>query len=321
MDFNTVDLTATIAEMPPVDTQMGRAGLVEYGNSDDIVVWIERKATSLSLIQTAARGAPGGAIGGSTRDLFPVKMVHLPIEEGIARDSILGRRKFGTNNEMESYEDKANELMANGNMRFDLTEEQHRIDMLRGVVFDADRTKELYNFYNFFDIAENVFDFGVKSSGTKLLERSHKAVRAMRKEMGGLVARGYKAYCGPSFFDALVTHGDYEKAKLNTARAPELLDSVNRARVGLIEFEEYTFEANGEPALSDWECRIFPVGVPGMLLGRYGPATFESASGVQPRYAQMVPRPRGTGVDVFMEANWLHINTRPRAVLNSTAPA
>lgn len=321
MDFETVDLTATIAEMPPVDTQMGRAGLVNYANSDDVVVWIERQSTGLSLVQTAPRGAQGGAIGGSDRDMFPFKMVHLPIEEGIARDSILGRRQFGTINEMESYESKANELMVNGNLRFDLTEEMHRIDMLRGVVYDKDRTKVLHNFYDFFDIAENTFDFGVKSAGTKLLERSNKAVRAMRKEMGGLMANGFKAYCGSSFFDALVTHQDYEKIKVNTARAPELLDSVNSVRVGQIEFEEYTFEFGGTPALGEWECRIFPVGVPGMLLGRYGPATFESASGVQPRYAQMVPRARGTGVDVFMEANWIHINTRPRAVLNASAPA
>ena len=116
MEFITKDITAAMLDQNPVDTQMGRANLVEYNTTEDTIVWLDRKGTTIQMVPPAPRGAPGEAIGGSDRDAVPFRLLSYPLTEHVSVDAVRGKRRFGTVNEMETFQEKVNEKLAIGNV-------------------------------------------------------------------------------------------------------------------------------------------------------------------------------------------------------------
>lgn len=319
MEFITKDITAAMLDQDPVDTQMGRANLVEYNTTEDTIVWLDRKGTTIQMVPPAPRGAPGEAIGDSDRDAVPFRLLSYPLTEHVSVDAVRGKRRFGTVNEMETFQEKVNEKLAIGNARYDLTDEVQRVNMLRGKQVD-ESGNVLRDFFDVFGLTPQTFNFALDTGSTEIMAKVRQGVRLIQNELNGRMARGFICYVGSTAFDMLVTHKTYKESKLATPQAADLLTSVNQVKVGPVVFEEYTFRPNGQPMVGEYEMLLFPVGVQSMLLGRYGPATWEIDQPA-PRYAKQIADPKGTGVTIEMEAHSIHINTLPRCVVHGDARA
>ena len=94
-------------------------------------------------------------------------------------------------------------------------------------------------------------------------------------------------------------------------------DSVD---IGGITFIRYRGKVGSTPLIGDDDSYTVPTGVPGLLIGRFAPAPYNETVNTigLPIYAKALEKRNGTGWDLEMQSNPLHILTRPRAVIKGT---
>jgi len=317
MDFSLETLTAAINEMPHQPTQLGDSGLFEYAGVATLTVDIEKKGYTLGIVNTAPRGASGELMGRTQRDLRTFRVPHLPLFDQVMADEVQGVRQFGTTDQPEPLEARINEVMGLGKARLDYTLEYHRVGALKGIVYDKDGSV-LYNFFNEFEVAQQTHDFNLDSGDTDVREECDIVLEKISDHLGGMTMTGAVAWCGKTFFRDLVGHPSVKQTYLNQAQAAELRtqlpDSVD---VGGIIFRRYRGSVGGTAMIGDNDCYTVPTGVPQLLIGRFAPAPYnETVNTVGlPFYAKALEKRNGTGWDLEMQTNPLHVCTRPRAII------
>jgi len=319
--FTLAEMTAAINMLPHVPTMLGDSGLFEYSGVSTLTVQVERQGQSLALVSSKARGGPGGPIGRNTRDLRPFNLVHLPLDDKILADEVQGVRDFGTDGSLTPLEKRRNEVMQLGMRRFDLTMEFHRVNALRGIVYDADGSSVLHDFLTEFGVSQVVVDFELDQAATELRSKCDQIINTIEDELAGNVFTGVVGYCGRTFWQSLITHKSVKETYLNTAQAASLRgDTTLQFDFGGITWRKYRGSFNGTQAIGANECTLVPTGVPGLLIGRFGPADYNETVNTigLPMYARGIPMRNNKGWDIEMQSNPIHILTRPRAVVRGT---
>ena len=320
MDFSLQTLTATINEMPHLPTLLGDSGLFSYNGVATLTVDIEKQGNTLALVQTAARGAPGAAIGRKSRDLRTFRIPHLPLNDQVLADEVQGVRAFGTTDQAEPVERRVNEVMQLGVNRFDYTMEFHRVGALKGLVLDSSGDT-LFDFFSEFGVAQNVLDFILDSASTDVRSKCDEALDLIAAELGGVMTTGAVAYCGKNYWRSFIGHKSVKETFLNQAQAAELRSAVpDTFDFGGINWNRYRGQVGNTPMIGDDEAYIVPLGVPNLLIGRFAPANYNETVNTMglPLYAKGIEKRNGTGWDLEMQSNPIHINTRPRAVIKAT---
>lgn len=317
MDFSLETLTAAINEMPHKPTQLGDSGLFEYDGVATLTVEIEKDGYTLDIVSTAARGAPGASMGRAHRDLRTFRIPHIPMNDQVMADEVQGVRQFGTTDQPEPLEARINQVLAIGKGKLDYTLEYHRVGALKGIVYDKDGSV-LYNFFDEFGVAQQTHDFNLDNGDTDVREECDIALEKISDHLGGVMMTGAVAWCGKTFFRDVVGHPSVKQTYLNQAQAAELRtqlpDSVD---IGGIIFRRYRGNLGGTAMIGDNDCHIVPTGVSGLLIGRFAPAPYnETVNTVGlPFYAKAIEKRNGTGWDLEMQTNPLHVCTRPRAII------
>lgn len=317
MDFSLQTLTAAIIEMPHLPTQLGDSGLFTYAGVPTLTVDIEKQGNTLALVQTAPRGAPGQAMGRKGRNIRTFRLPHLPLNDQVLADEVQGVRAFGTTDEPEPLQRRVNEVMQLGVNRLDYTLEYHRMGALKGIVFDADGS-ELFNYFTEFDVAQNSMFFGLDSASTEVRAKCDEACDLIADELGGIMMTGVEAYAGKTFWRSLITHKTTKESYLGQAEAAQLRSAMpDTFDYGGINWKRYRGKVGSTPMVADDEAYIVPTGVPDLLIGRFAPANYnETVNTVGlPIYAKGIEKRNGTGWDLEMQSNPIHILTRPRAVI------
>ena len=319
--FTLAEMTAAINQLPHVPTQLGDSGLFEYSGVSTLTVQVERQGQTLALVSSRPRGAPGQPIGRNTRDLRPFNLVHLPLDDKILADEVQGVRDFGTDGSLTPLEKRRNEVMQHGMRRLDLTLEFHRVNALKGIVYDADGTTVLHDFFTEFGVAPNTLDFVLDNAATEVRAKCDEAGDLIEDELGGNPFTGMVAYCGRTFWKSLVTDKSVKETYLNTIQAASLRgDPAEQVEFGGITWRKYRGAANGSQMIGANDAYIVPTGVPGLLIGRFGPADYNETVNTigLPVYARGIPMRNNKGWDIEMQSNPIHILTRPRAVIRAT---
>ncbi len=320
MDFSLETLTAAINEMPHQPTQLGDSGLFEYAGVSTLDVKIEKKGYELSIVNTAARGASGDLMGRSRRDLLPFLIPHIPLFDQVMADEVQGVRQFGTTDQPEPLEAKINEVMALGKFRLDYTLEYHRVGALKGIVYDKDGTV-IYNLFNEFGVAQQTHDFNLDNGDTDVRKECSIVLEKISDHLGGVTMTGAVSWCGKDKFRALVTHPSVVKTYLNQAQAAELRGALpDTVDIGGILFRLYRGNVGGVSMIGDDESYTVPTGVSQLLIGRFAPAPYNETVNTPglPFYAKAIEKRNGTGWDLEMQTNPLHVCTRPRAIIKGT---
>lgn len=319
--FTLSEMTAAINALPHIPTQLGDSGLFEYAGVSTLVVQVERQGQTLALVASKPRGTAGSAIGRNTRDLRPFNLVHLPLEDSIMADEVQGVRAFGSEGTLTPLEQRRNEVMQHGMRRFDLTMEYHRIGALKGVVYDADGSTVLHDFFAEFGVSQQTLDFELDVTTTDVRLKCDTVINMIDDELGGNPYTGIVAYCGRTFWQSFIGHKSVKETYLNQAQAAQLrgnpTDSVD---FGGITWVKYRGAANGQQMIGVNDCYIVPRGVPGLLIGRFGPANYNETVNTTglPMYARGIPKRNNTGWDIEMQSNPIHMLTRPRAVVKGS---
>lgn len=322
MSFELAELTAALENTDYMPQLLGSLGLFSYRGIRGITAQIERRGTTLQLLETTARGAPGVPIGRSTRDMLPVNVCHIQADDTILADEVLGEREFGTEDQPSDIQMRLAEVLGIGRQAIEYTMEYHRVGALKGVVYDKNGTKVLADMYQIFGVEKNTDTLNLSSDSTKLRVKFDDFKDKIFDELGGISWAGVHAVAGKTAWKKFVDFKEVRSTYENTADAALLRSGLGESySYADITVRRYRGKgANGQPMIDDNKIYFYPVGVRDLFIGRFGCADYWDAVNQigLPLYAQGVWRTDNRGVDIEMQSNPLHLCTRPRAVLEVT---
>lgn len=325
--FSLTSLTDAINKRPYQPGRLGQLGLFQARGITTTALYVEEKSGVLSLVQTSARGGPGGTVGTNLRTARPFRVPHIQQNGTVVADEVQNVRAFGGEDVTRTIQDLVNEK--NGEMQDNIlaTQEFHRIGAVKGLVLDADGTT-LFNLFTEFGVTQQTLDIALSVAGTKVRNRIVAAKRLAEDELGGVTITGWRAFCGKNYFDALVDHATVIEAY--KYQQGQVLGTDLRETgfsYGGVIWEEYRGsvapQAGGAAVsfVDDDQAWLVPI-VPGMFVTRFAPADYEETVNTLglPFYARQAADPSGFNKYRALEvqSNPISLCLRPRAVIKLT---
>lgn len=322
--FKAISLTDSINALPFKPSRIGSMGLFDPQGITTTTVVIEEKDGLLTLIPTAARGAPYTYGRGVERKARAFKVPHLPLNDVILAADVQGIRKFGSADEQEGVVDVVNDRLEVMRQSHEVTLEYHRIGAIHGEIFDADGTTTIYNLFTEFEVTQVTFDWDLGNSTAEIRSTCIDVKEAIEEGLGAMPYDHVHAFCGKTWFKKLIAH---TKVKEAFARYRDSEFLRNDPRKGF-EFADIVFEVYrgkmGSSSPIDFidpdQARFFPVGVPNLFKTYFAPADFVEAVGTigLPYYAKQQIMKFDKGVEMHTQSNPLCICTRPRTLVEGT---
>ena len=320
--FSVSSLTASVNAMEEVPGQLGAEGLFEEDGVSTTTIQVEQKGSTLSLVKAAQRGTSGQNSARAGRNLIPFNLVHLPQMDAILADTIQNKRAFGSETEVEQVQAEVNSVLFLMKANNDATIEYQRMGALQGKILDADGTSVIENLYTKFGVAQPTQAIALSTTTTKVRDIIVKAKRARSKELGNVLVKAWRCKCSATFFDALIGHDEvkvaYDRWMEGAALRGDMSDGF---MYGDVLFQVYDATVDGKDFIADGEAFMYPVGVPGMFITRFGPADYMETVNTKglPYYAKQERMRMDKGVDLELQSNTLSLCTRPKGVLKLTA--
>lgn len=329
--FSVVSLTDAINEVEFIPGAAGReVDWVESGVPTTTIA-IERKGESLVLVDPTPRGSPGTAIAKPKRDIRNLAVPHYEVQSSVMADEIQGVRAFGQESEVEVIQTKVNERMREMvQLSIDPTLEYQRIGAVKGIILNGNGDT-LYNLFDEFGVTQDAeigFDVVTDNSATGgLRKKVNAALRLLATNLKGTPFRGVKAFCGDTFYDALVTNKEVVQTYLNWTAAADLRGNAMGPYEAFpwagITWINYRGAVGATAFVDATKCHIFPVGVPGLFRTVYAPADYVETVNTNglPRYARQYEMQNGKGIHLDAQSNALNYCTRPKALLKGKSAA
>lgn len=326
--FSVTRMTNAMREISYVPSRIGQLGLFQTESIDTLDVAIEKAdAEQLVLIASSPRGGVGDPRDMAKRSLRKLGVPHFQRNDAIYADEVQQVRAFGQETAVETLAGKIASKAAVHSQDFALTEEYHRLNVIKtGNLLDANGDV-LYNYATEFGEAmpaEIDFDLDNASPAEGALRKKCAGVvRSISNSLGGLPYRGIHALCGDAFFDDLIAHKEVRETYKNHADAAALrtayINDGSGGSWGMFEFGGITWEnyrGGGSVSIDTDKCHIFPLGVPQLFKTVYAPADYmETVNRPGQRlYAKQWRMPNDKGVNVEFQMNALHYCTRPRVL-------
>jgi hypothetical protein len=327
--FSVVRMTEAMREISYVPGRVGALGLFQTENIDTLDVAIEKAdAEALILVPSSPRGSAGDTRDIARRAMRKLSIPHFQRDDAIYADEIQAVRAFGSETAVETMQGKIARKAAVHSQDFALTEEYHRLNVIKtGNLLDADGSV-LYNYATEFgETMPAEIDFDLDNANPAegaLRTRCAGVTRQISTTLGGLPYRSIHAFCGDTFFDNLLAHREVRETYKNheaaaTLRTAYVGDGASGSW-GIFEFGGIVWEnyrGGGLVSIDADKCHIFPTGVPQFFKTLYAPADYmETVNRPGQRlYAKQWEMPNGKGVNLEFQMNALHYCTRPRALI------
>lgn len=320
--FSFTELLTAINKIPFVPTRIGQMGLFSMQPTTTLTVAVEMQNGVLTLVPTAPRGSRGEAKNVEKRTVRDFRTVHLPQTVSVMADEVQGIRVMGSQTETETAMSYLNRKMAVARRDLDLTHEYQRIGAIKGTVLDANGSTVIYNYFTEFGVSQTTISMELDVDATKVRGLCQSVQRASEDKLGGVMMSGMHAFCGSTFFDALVDHPAVQETFKYSGSNGELRKNQRMAfEFGGIVFEEYRGSVGGTPFIAATEAFAFPLGVPDMFISYFAPADYMETVNTEglPFYMSRPHElPFGKGLEYEVQSNPLHMVTRPEAVIKLT---
>lgn len=330
--FSTVSMSQAVERVETVPEELGKAGLFVPNPVRSKTVAVERRDTTLSIIQTSQRGEPPKTKGKFKRSITDIRTHRICETIRITADELQFIRQMGdeeaivaVQTELARYLSGPNGLIAD----VEATWENHRLGAIQSLLKDADGTN-LNDYASIFGITKPTkiaLDLDVSDAGVLrgLVEGS--ITRPFRKAAKGLRYTGLTAYCDDSFWDRLMKNPEIYATYLQHQDARELRNSTLEKEFSFagVTWKEYFGSDDGTSvALPANDCVFVPDGPSGMFEVAWSPGeTFEDVGQLgRPIYIAIVPdMERNMWVDMDVYSYPLFINKRPDLTFTATANA
>lgn len=325
--FTMESLTATLQDQKYVPQQVSAMGLFETQGIATTDVWIEKKADSLVLVPTGARGSDGKVIDIDKRNAVNFQCHHISQRSAIMAESVQNVRRFGSDSELDGVELRINEVLMKHRRNLEYTLELHRIGAVKGLVLDADGSSVLYNLFTEFGVTQQTSDLNLSSS-TYILQSDvlDSIIDKVENVLDGLPYTSIRVLCGRNFWKALIENDSIREAYLRYQSSANLVGGVRQPfEFGGVEWVRYegpraTNSADRPFFIDDDEAYAIPMNVPDLFLERFGPADYmEAVNMIGTDFVAKSDEMRfNRGVELESQTNPLHICTRPDAVIRLT---
>ncbi|MGX0889264.1 hypothetical protein AB7M22_001272 [Pseudomonas sp. ADAK2 TE3594] len=314
--FSVSSLTAAINEQEYLPGRISSLGLFQEEGITTLTVQIEKDGDTLALVPAGERGTSGLVVSGTKRNLIPFNTVHLPQRFAIKADEIQGIRAFGTRSELQAVQDVVNKRLAKARRQLDVTHEFQRMGALNGKIYDADGQTVLLDLYDRFGVQRQTLSMGLNDPSSEFRVRCGDALDMQEEALGSVTSSGSRAFCGKSFWNALLKIKEVKATYLNTQQAASLRgDSRESFEYGGIVWERYRGKIAGMNFVHDDKALLIPEGVPDLYISVFAPADYMETVNTEgvPYYSKLEPMPFNKGISGEAQSNPLHLCTRPRA--------
>lgn len=316
--FKLDTLTAAINNLPYAPGRLGALGLFEEQGIATLSAAIEERDGVLSLVDVAARGAPGKPVGGDSRKIHTFGVPHLPQVATIYADEVQGVRSFGSESQAEVLQNRVTERLATLRRNLDYTIEAHRVAALMGNHYDINGVAT--SLFTVFGVSQQTVSMALSASASsKAREKAELVKEAIESDLDGVPYSGIRVFCSPGFWKALLEDKDNKETVLNWERAATLRgDTRDQIELNGLVYERY--RGTSAVKITDNCAYAVPMGVPGLFLTRYAPANYTETVNTLglAYYAKSEPLPMGKGVMIEAQSNPLNICTRPAAIIKLT---
>lgn len=324
--FSSVSLTDAINKVPYKPSRIGAMGLFSQRGITTTIAVVEEKDGVLSLLPTAARGAPPTVAARGDRRARNFAVPHIPLDAAVMADEVQGVRAFGSESEMQGVAQVVNDKIAEMRQSHEVTLEYHRLGAIKGLILDSDGTTVVYNLFTEFGKTPPApivggfgeFDFTAASPAVKA--SCLDIVRYIEGVIGGLAYDHIHCFCDSTFFDALVGEAAVIASYDRWNQGAFLRDDMRRGfQYGGIYFEEYRGSIGTLPFIEAGAAYFFPVGAPGLFTTTYAPADYiETVNTVgQPYYAKQQAMAFDKGIMINTQSNPLCLCTRPEVLVKA----
>lgn len=319
--FSVITLSAAISEAPFQPTRLNEIGLFRNEPIETTTAWFELDGDTLKLVKAGERGAPGEVVGRDKARAVGFKAKHLKRDDAMMADEVQNARAFGSETEVQTVQGKVMRLGSKHRRDIEATLEYHRMGAIKGQILDSDGATVLEDLYSKFGVTQLTHDMNLDADATDVRVEVVKAKRKSEDVLGGAPLRGFRVFCGDTFFDDLIGHPEL-KAAYDRWLEGEMLRNDPRAGfsfAGAI-WENYRGSVGGVPFVGTNEAYLVPEGVPDLFLVNFAPADYMETVNTPglPFYLKTEPKRMNTGVDIQVQSNPLAICTRPRSVIKLT---
>lgn len=321
--YSLTELTQSINVLPNQYGRVTQLGLFTTRGLTQPTFTIEFRDGVLNLVPTTPWGGPAPKNQMGKGRTIPFVVPHTPFEDVVKASEVMGVRAFGSENQVESINQRVTDKLQTMKNKIDQTMEFRRMGALKGIVYDADGETVLQDYFLAFGITQKVISFGLQNAGTVVRDRVIEVLRYMEDHAFGANWSGVRVLCSPEFFTALIEHVSVERiyaASLSLAQiaAQDLRKGWSFA--GMI-FEEYRGVVNGNKFIAPGDAYAFPEGTTDMFSDMVAPADFlETVNTIGiPYYARQANMDMNRGIDLHVQSNILPMVTRPSLLVKLTA--
>lgn len=326
--FSVTRLAMAMREIKFVPSRIGQLGLFQPESIDTLNFAIEKSVDGeLKLVSSSPRGAPGQTRGGDQRNMRILRVPHFQRDDAFYADEVMQVRAFGSETAVETIASKIAAKAGRHAQDFALTEEYHRLSVIKnGTMLDADGSTLINCFTEFGETqaAEVDFDLDNASPAEGILRKKCAGIsRSMANTLDGLPFTGILAIMGSNFADDFYAHNEVRDTYKGYAAAAELRtgyvqrtgSTFSAFEFGGIAWEEY--RGGGTVGVDADKVHFIPLGVPDLFKTVYAPADYMETVNRpgQRMYAKQWEMPNGKGVNLEFQMNALHFCSRPRVLL------
>lgn len=285
---------------------------------------VEQSNGTLNIIRSRPRGAPADKVIADKRALRSFVIPHIPVTDVVLPEEIQNVRAFGSEDAAETQAAVVAAKLQKMKNAIDQSKEFLACGALKGIILDADGAI-LYNLYNEFGITAQAIPFLLTTNTTIVRNLCHAVSRFIETHLFGETMTGIRCLCSSTFYDALTSHPEVEKAFQNYQIANQNLAGDYRQRFvfGGITFEEYNaswtdHDGNARVAITADHGICFPEGTGNTFETIVAPGNFLETVNTMglPYYAKMEEKKFGAGYELWAEANVLPICKRPEVLVD-----
>jgi hypothetical protein len=319
--FSVANLTAAVNKLPAIPGKVGAMGLFDEKGVTSTSVVIDEREGRLVLVPNTSRNDDPAPIKGGKRKRRTFETLHLPLNRPILPSQLQGVAAFGQEDATAPVATVINDNLQELKNSIEATREFQRVGALRGKLLDADG-EVISDLFKEFEVSQKKITVALSNAGTNVRKACLDAKRFSESKLGGVMVTGFRALCGPDWFDAMIDHEKVKAAFANYQEAQDRLGGDVRSgfTFGGIEFIEYDVTVSGQRFIPADIAQVFPV-ARGVFRMFNAPANYNETVNTigQPFYSKAEERKLGKGWDLEAQANPLAMCLFPEALVELKA--
>jgi hypothetical protein len=324
--FSLTSLTDAINILPNNYGKISQMNLFPGKSVRTRTIVVEEQNGVLNLLQTQHPGGPATFEGRTKRKLRSFTIPHIPHDDVILPEEIMGVRAFGSESELQAMSNIVADHLQSMRNKHAITLEHLRMGALKGIILDADGST-LYNLYNEFEITPKTVNFALGTASTDVKKKCLEVLRHIEDNLHGEIMTDVHCLVSAEFFDALTSHSKVKEAYERWQDGAALRNGMRSGfPFGGIVFEEYRGQAsdaagNVRRFIASGEGHCFPLGTAQSFVTYFAPADFNETVNTLglPLYAKQEARKFDRGIDIHTQSNPLPLCLRPSILVKVTA--